>query len=53
MEEFSRIIFETIMLDTCLSYCVLHQDFLMINLLALRYKQLAEECTQITFDWKA
>ena len=52
VQNLDRLIFEIYDIEVCLSKAILEQNFELYKLLALRYAQLAKQCTGATFEWR-
>ena len=52
IENFDLLYFNAMLLEMALSRAILDQNFIAYNLLALRYKELAEGCQKLTLNWR-
>lgn len=52
VENLDRLFWEAFMLELNMMRALREQNFLVYNILAYRYKQLAEKCANATFHWK-
>ena len=52
IENFDLLYLNALLLEMAISRAILDQNFIAYNLLALRYKELAEGFQKLTVDWR-
>lgn len=52
VQNLDRLFWEAFMLELNMMTAIREQNFLVYNILAYRYKELAEKCKEATFEWR-
>ena len=50
-EQLGRLIWEAQLIERCLMYSIIDQDFVMYQLLCIRYKALADFCSELSLNF--